>query len=144
MKALLPDFSDSIISEACHYVSNALNNESQKVLGELKRSRKQVPISTKVSREQDITVPKLVTTANDDLENQIHNDLSDSLVNLCLTQNEPIDNCENDVTNATDSENLDTSLTALTEAVQTSQNMEISHCIDKSGDCGRLTFAKIE
>ncbi|CAC5410898.1 unnamed protein product [Mytilus coruscus] len=37
--------------------------------------------------------------------------------------------------NAADLENLDTSLTALKEAVQTSQSGGISPCIDKSDDC---------
>lgn len=29
MKKLLPDISDTIISSTCHYISNALNNESE-------------------------------------------------------------------------------------------------------------------
>jgi type III secretory pathway lipoprotein EscJ len=38
MKKLLPDISDTIISSTCHYISNALNNESQKLVGQRKRN----------------------------------------------------------------------------------------------------------
>ena len=40
MKKLLPDISDTIISSTCHYISNALNNESQKLVGQRKRNSK--------------------------------------------------------------------------------------------------------
>lgn len=78
-----------------------------------------------MSREQDSAVPKLVTTTKADLY------ISDSLVNLCPTEND----YKNDVNKAADSENVDTSLTAPKEDVQTEQSARISHCIDKSNDC---------
>lgn len=79
MKKLLPDISDTIISSTCHYISNALNNESQKLVGQRKRN------STRNKKEE--TVYRR-TTQTDALLAQVGDlDLSE----LCRTINEPSD-----------------------------------------------------
>ncbi|CAG2222583.1 unnamed protein product [Mytilus edulis] len=53
MKELTPDTSDIIIRTSCHYISNALNNESQRLKGERKRNinKKPSPITETIQFE---------------------------------------------------------------------------------------------
>jgi hypothetical protein len=57
MKKLLPDISDTIISSTCHYISNALNNESQKLVGQRKRN------STRNKTEETVSTSTTKTDA---------------------------------------------------------------------------------
>jgi hypothetical protein len=62
MKKLLPDISDTIISSTCHYISNALNNESQNLVGQHKRN------STRNKTEETVSTS---TTKTDTLLAQV-------------------------------------------------------------------------
>jgi hypothetical protein len=58
MKTRLPTYNYKIISESCHCISNALNNECQRLVGERKRDRakcNQQPRATVKSNEKTTT-----------------------------------------------------------------------------------------
>ena len=55
IKTRLPTYNDKIISDSCHCISNALNNECQKLVGERERdraTRNQQPSVTVKSNEK--------------------------------------------------------------------------------------------
>lgn len=99
MKKLLPDISDTIISSTCHYISNALNNESQKLVGQRKRN------STRNKTEETVSTS---TTKTDALLAQVDDlDLSE----LCRTINEPSDHGDENIDETVSANTLNDSLT---------------------------------
>ena len=99
MKKLLTDISDTIISSTCHYISNALNNESQKLVGQRKRS------STRNKTEETGSTS---TTKTDALLVQVDDlDLSE----LCRTINEPSDLGDENIDETVSANTLNDSLT---------------------------------
>ena len=90
--------SEDIIKSSCHYMSNALNNESTRQFGQRKRQKElgkvKSPIRTRqqtVKHAKDSNNTETEQTKTDlptngvDIEN-----LSDSLDELFITQNEPL------------------------------------------------------
>ena len=99
MKKLLPDISDTIISSTCHYISNALNNESHKLVGQCKRN------STRNKTEETVST---CTTKTNALLAQIDDlDLSE----LCRTINEPSDLGDENIDETVSANTLNDSLT---------------------------------
>jgi hypothetical protein len=89
----------SVFSSTCHYISNALNNESQNLVGQHKRN------STRNKTEETVSTS---TTKTDTLLAQVDDlDLSE----LCRTINEPSDLGDENIDETVSANTLNDSLT---------------------------------
>jgi hypothetical protein len=93
MKTRLPTYKNKIIRDSCHCIFNAFNNKYQRLVGERKRDRTKSnqQLSTTVKSTEKQTKNNHQSVRSDHIYDDIQLELSASLEQLCLSQNEPHD-----------------------------------------------------